>query len=179
MSDENITASEAAMKCGTMSGARLASVATAKDINLIKSATNLTLGFWIGTYRNENSGNKIVLSDGRRQIEEELTESIFATNSFNRSICPTCNCGYVNDNEIQFLECQQNHQYICEYKGGPSCPKHMYSLYGKCLGFVRNVGGSGQPVDSDCYFHSGSKHNYRLANVLDIEVSILGFFTLP
>ena len=48
----------------------------------------------------------------------------------------------------------------------------MFSLYGKCLGFVRNVMDSDDANEKNCYFQSGSKHNYRLANLENNKVGI-------
>ena len=46
----------------------------------------------------------------------------------------------------------------------------MFSLYGKCLGFVRNVMDSDDASEKNCYFQSGSKHNYRLASLENTKV---------
>ena len=46
----------------------------------------------------------------------------------------------------------------------------MFSLYGKCLGFVRNVIDSDDASEKNCYFQSGSKHNYRLASLENTKV---------
>ena len=46
----------------------------------------------------------------------------------------------------------------------------MFSLYGKCLGFIRNVMDSNDASEENCYFQSGSKHNYRLANLENTKV---------
>ena len=88
-----------------------------------------------------------------------------------RSACDTCNCGYVIDASIEFIECHESHQYICEYKGGPSCPDGMFSLYGNCLGFVKNIMDDNTANDKTCNFQSGAVHNYKLAQIDDIQVN--------
>ena len=45
----------------------------------------------------------------------------------------------IDEVKVEYKSCLETRKYICEYKGGPSCPNGMFSLYGKCLGFVRNV----------------------------------------
>ena len=90
----------------------------------------------------------------------------------NRSDCNTCNCGYVNDTSVEFIECHESHRYICEYKGGPSCPDGMFSLYGNCLGFVKNIMDDNTANDKTCHFQSGAVHNYKLAQIDDIQVNI-------
>ena len=90
-----------------------------------------------------------------------------------RSDCNTCNCGYVKNVSIEFIECHESHRYICEYKGGPSCPDGMFSLYGKCLGFVKNIMDDNTANDKTCYFQSGAVHNYRLAEVENIQVQFI------
>ena len=50
VSDEVVTAPEAAVKCGMMYGGRLASAADKDDLEHIIAATN-THEFWIGAYR--------------------------------------------------------------------------------------------------------------------------------
>ena len=87
-----------------------------------------------------------------------------------RSACDNCNCGYVRDTSIEFIGCHESHRYICEYKGGPSCPDGMFSLYGKCLGFVKNIMDDNTANDKTCYFQSGAVHNYRLAEVENVQV---------
>ena len=90
-----------------------------------------------------------------------------------RSACDTCNCGYVKEASIEFIECHETHRYICEYKGGPSCPDGMFSLYGKCLGFVKNIMDDNTANDKTCYFQSGAVHNYRLAEVENVQVQFI------
>ena len=70
VSEESVTASEAAVRCGTMHGGRLASVADKIDLEHITTATAISDEFWIGAYRSETPGGRIVLSDGRRKIKE-------------------------------------------------------------------------------------------------------------
>ena len=69
-----------------------------------------------------------------------------------------------------FLIYKENHKYVCEYKGGPSCPDGMFSFYGKCLGFVKNIMDDDTANDKTCYFQSGAKNNYRLAQVDNVQV---------
>ena len=88
-----------------------------------------------------------------------------------RSDCNTCNCGYVKDASIEFIECHESQRYICEYKGGPSCPDGMFSLYGNCLGFVKNIMDDNTANDKTCHFQSGAVHNYKLAQIDDIQVN--------
>ena len=88
----------------------------------------------------------------------------------NRSDCEDCNCGYANIDSIEFIDCYESHRYICEYMGGPSCPKGMFSMYGKCLGFVKNIMEDNTANDKTCYFQSGAVHNYKLAHVDDTQV---------
>ena len=90
----------------------------------------------------------------------------------NRSDCDTCNCGYVKGTSIEFIECHESHRYICEYKGGPSCPDGMFSLYGNCLGFVKNIMDDNTANVKTCHFQSGAVHNYKLAQIDDIQVNI-------
>ena len=90
-----------------------------------------------------------------------------------RSDCDTCNCGYMKDTSIEFIGCHENHRYICEYKGGPSCPDGMFSLYGKCLGFVKNIMDDNTANDKTCNFQSGAVHNYRLAEVENVQVQFM------
>ena len=78
-----MTAAEAAFKCGTMTGGRLASIATQQDLDRIL-AIQPNLDFWIGTYRNPAAGEKLILSDGRRQFVETSAEPIFVANAFDR-----------------------------------------------------------------------------------------------
>ena len=70
VSEESVTASEAAVRCGTMHGGRLASVADKIDLEHVITATAITDEFWVGAYRSETPGGRIVLSDGRRKIKE-------------------------------------------------------------------------------------------------------------
>ena len=51
VSDEVVTAPEAAVKCGMMYGGRLASAADKNDLENIIAATNVHHEFWIGAYR--------------------------------------------------------------------------------------------------------------------------------
>ena len=95
-----------------------------------------------------------------------------------RSDCDTCNCGYVKDTSIEFIGCHESHRYICEYKGGPSCPDGMFSLYGKCLGFVKNIMDDNTANDKTCNFQSGAVHNYRLAQVENVQVQLVFYCKL-
>ena len=70
VSEESVTASEAAVRCGTTHGGRLASVADKIDLEHVITATAITDEFWIGAYRSQTPGGRIVLSDGRRKIKE-------------------------------------------------------------------------------------------------------------
>jgi hypothetical protein len=90
-----------------------------------------------------------------------------------RSDCDTCNCGYVKDASIEFIGCHESHRYICEYKGGPSCPDGMFSVYGKCLGFVKNIMDDNTANDKTCNFQSGAVHNYRLAEIENVQVQLM------
>ena len=65
---------------------------------------------------------------------------------------------------------------MCEYKGGPSCPDGMFSFYGKCLGFVKNIMDNNTANDKTCYFQSGAVNNYRLAQVDNVQVIIIFSF---
>ena len=53
-----------------MHGGRLASVADKIDLEHVITATAMSDEFWIGAYRSETPGGRIVLSDGRRKIKE-------------------------------------------------------------------------------------------------------------
>ena len=70
VSEESVTAPEAAVKCGTMLGGRLVSAADKNDLENVITATDIEEDFWIGAYRSETPGGKIILSDGRRTIRE-------------------------------------------------------------------------------------------------------------
>ena len=70
VSEESVTASEAAVRCGTTHGGRLASVADKIDLEHVITATAMSDEFWIGAYRSQTPGGRIVLSDGRRKIKE-------------------------------------------------------------------------------------------------------------
>lgn len=103
LSNDEVTGPEAAGKCALLSGARLASFADEND-NLPSEANSGD--FWIGTYLNPTPGGKLIVSDGRRQVEE----------SFDRTTCSQCQCGYSN-NGLRFADCMERKRYICEYKG--------------------------------------------------------------
>ena len=75
--------------------------------------------------------------------------------------------------DVVYKSCAETHKYICEYKGGPSCPDGMFSVLGKCLGFVRNVLDDNEAKSENCYFQSGSKHTYRLAELEDVQVYLI------
>ena len=77
----------------------------------------------------------------------------------------------MKDASIEFIECHESHRYICEYKGGPSCPDGMFSLYGNCLGFVKNIMDDNTANEKTCHFQSGAVHNYKLAHIDDIQVN--------
>ena len=169
-----------------MHGGRLASVANKNELEDLIAATSID-EFWIGAYRSETPGGKIILSDGRRKVREGIPEQPVSSQTANqstntedpnyifqnvRSDCNTCNCGYVKDTAIAFIECHESHRYICEYKGGPSCPDRMFSLYGNCLGFVKNIMDDNTSNDKTCHFQSGAVHNYKLAQIDDIQVNI-------
>ena len=58
--------------------------------------------------------------------------------------------------------------------GGPSCPKGMVSLYGKCFGVVKNSY-STAPDDLNCNFESGLANIVTTAIIENKKVSLLGF----
>ena len=61
---------------------------------------------------NTNSGSTdITNTDNRNTIQTE--SYIFPVN---RTQCENCNCGVAKNGSVQFVECDQTHKYICEYK---------------------------------------------------------------
>ena len=48
----------------------LLSIANRDDLEHIIAATDIEDDFWVGDYRSETPGGKIILSDGRRKIRE-------------------------------------------------------------------------------------------------------------
>ena len=89
VSQESVTASEAAVKCGTMHGGRLASAANKNELEDLISATS-TDQFWIGAYRSEMPGGKIILSDGRRKVREGIPEQPVSSQAANGKYCTSC-----------------------------------------------------------------------------------------
>ncbi len=75
------SAALAAVKCAQLKGGRLASAASASDINSIKqSAPSISLAHWVGFYRNSASGTRFITSDGKRQLKEtHFDSSLFAS----------------------------------------------------------------------------------------------------
>ena len=148
----------------------MVSIGKAPDIvNLAQLDASTPLNHWVGVYRSETAADKVTLSDGRRQIQE-TNSVLFPPGAFDRSACPDCNCGHAQaDQKVHFMDCAERHPYICEFKGGPSCPNGMFSLYGNCLGFVKNHAdsvGNGE----NCYFQSGSRLIYEQAVLENTQV---------
>ena len=56
-----------------MHGGRLASAANKIELEDLIAATSIDQ-FWIGAYRSETPGGKIILSDGRRKVREGIPE---------------------------------------------------------------------------------------------------------
>ncbi len=83
-------------------------------------------------------------------------------------------CGMLIGDKIDFIDCSLDHPFVCEYKGGPACPSGMFSLFGKCLGFVKNVA-SNAADDTNCNIQSGSIHTHKLAVLPDTKVSFILF----
>ena len=70
-----------------MHGGRLASAANKNELEDLISATS-TDQFWIGAYRSETPGGKIILSDGRRKVREGIPEQPVSSQTGNgKDIC--------------------------------------------------------------------------------------------
>lgn len=170
-----MSAHEAAFKCGNMSDGRLVSLKTRTpeltQLITLFLGNGLTPNHWIGNYRSETVGENIILSDGRRKLaESDIETSMYHAEAFDRATCPTCQCGhFLADGTISFSDCLERHQYICEYKGGPSCPKGMFSIYGKCMGVVKNTV-EDTADHANCFAKSRLKHQYRLATLENNQV---------
>lgn len=144
-----------------MAGGRLTSLKGGNHELFHKLASFASPDHWIGHYRSEAAGGNVILSDGRQKLLE--SDATYSPGAFDRTACPTCHCGRIlATGDITFSDCLERRHFVCEYKGGPSCPTGMFSLYGKCIGVVKNTIAD-TPVHENCYFQSGSQHQYRLA----------------
>ena len=65
-----------------MHGGRLASAANKNELEDLIAATSIDQ-FWIGAYRSETPGGKIILSDGRRKVREGIPEQPVSSQAAN------------------------------------------------------------------------------------------------
>jgi hypothetical protein len=90
-----------------MHGGRLASAANKNELKDLIAATSID-EFWIGAYRSETPGGKIILSDGRRKVREGIPEQPV--------LSQTANGKYVQVAKGQFikklLSKQSSHKYV-------------------------------------------------------------------
>ena len=72
-----------------MYGGRLASIANKYELEDLIVATSID-HFWIGAYRSETPGGKIILSDGRRKVREGIPEQPVSSQTANGKYRTSC-----------------------------------------------------------------------------------------
>ena len=72
-----------------MHGGRLASAANKIELEDLIAATSIDQ-FWIGAYRSETPGGKIILSDGRRKVREGIPEQPVSSKTANGKYRTSC-----------------------------------------------------------------------------------------
>ncbi len=119
---------------------------------------------YLGMFKGSAETDVMVLSDGKRELyESEFSHHLESSSSPDRGACSDCNCVFLGpDYMLHAAKCTESRPFMCEFKGGPPCPKGMASLFGDCYGLVKNYNTEGVS-HANCYFESGNYYSYRLS----------------